>query len=231
VTQPAVDNIILARTVNAGSAVTYGLDFDAAYRPQSLEGLQLRGAANWDHARYLSLHNVPCWGGQTVVLGCNENRNPQTGLFQDQDLSGTPMVRAPDWQVNLGFDYELPIRNGYTMIFSNSNAYSSSYSTSPAIGYPGDGNYQSAFVKSDLGLTLRAPGGRWEAALIAKDVNDKITTGTCNIQNFANGAVLGGQITGGATSGAAGLSQVACFLDPGREVWLRLTFRPFASVL
>lgn len=230
VTQPPVNGIILARTVNAGSAVTYGVDFDASYRPQMIERLQLRGAANWDHARYLTLNNVPCWGGQTIAAGCNQNLDAATGFYTAQNLSGTPMVRAPDWQINAGFDYEIPVGEGYMLVLGNSNAYSSSYSTDPAVGYPNDGNFQKSFVKSDLSLALKSPGERWEFAVIAKDINDKITTGNCNLQNFANGAVLGGQVTGGTVAGPAGISQVGCFMDPGREVWLRLTFRPFASL-
>jgi iron complex outermembrane receptor protein len=37
------------------------------------------------------------------------------------------------------------------------------------------------------------------------------------------------QTTGGTTSGLAGIDQQGCFVDPGREVWLRLTVRPFAA--
>ena len=78
-------------------------------------------------------------------------------------------------------------------------------------------------------LTLDGPGDRWQLALIGKNLNDKLTAGTCSTSDYAGGVIFPGQTTGGTTSGIAGIDQQGCFVDPGREVWLRLTVRPFAS--
>ena len=211
-------------TVNAGSALVYGVDFDVAYRPQQVEGLDLHAATEWNHARFKTLNNVPCWGGQTVAAGCNELPSPTTGLNTSQNLAGLPLIRAPDWQVNFGFDYERPIGNDLTLEISSDNQYSSKYLTD--LGLRSD-FYQPSFIKADVALTLKGPKDRWEFSVIGKNLNDALTTGNCVNLNAANGQVLGGQITGGTGRGPAGVDELTCFIDRGREVWIRLTLKPF----
>lgn len=211
------------KTVNAGSSLVYGVDYDLAYRPELIPGLGLQAQAEWNQAKFKTLNNAPCYGGQTIAAGCNLDLNPATGLFTAQDLSGSPLLRAPKWQVNFGFDYEKDIGNDLKLVLSNTNQYSSSYNTVLL-----DPFYQKAFIKADVSLTLQGPKDRWEFALIGKNLNNAITTGLCNNFNGQGGVVLGGQVTGGTGRGLAGRDEVACFLDRGREVWLRLTLKPFA---
>jgi iron complex outermembrane receptor protein len=223
--EPAVNGLPIIRTVNAGSARTYGIDFDLTYYPPQLDGLTLRAAVNWNHARFDTLNNVPCYGGQTIALGCTQFLDPSTGRYTAQDLSGSPLQRAPDWQSTFGFDYEIPVGPGgdMTLVITNSNQYSSSYRT-----FLGDrpDNTQGQFLKMDLGLTLQGPDDRWEVALIGKNITDRITAGTCSPSTAANGVILGGAEAGGVRSGIAGLDEVGCFTDPGREIWLKFTYRP-----
>lgn len=216
----------IIRTVNSGKARTYGIDLDAAWRPAGIDGLSVNAAINWNRGRYKVLNNIPCYNGQTIGDGCNQFLNPVTGLYTAQDLSGTPLVRAPEWQATFGFDYELPLGSGYTMVVSNNNQYSSRFVTALAINRPAQDNYQDSFVKSDISLTLRGPDDRWELAAIGKNITDKLTASTCAPSNYRNGNVVP-QITGGATRGVAGLSEMGCFVERGRSVWLRLTLRPF----
>jgi hypothetical protein len=87
-------------------------------------------------------------------------------------------------------------------------------------------NYQRAFLKSDISLTLRGPDDRWEIAAIGKNITDKLTASTCSPSNFRNGNVVP-QITGGPARGISGFSEEGCFVERGRSVWLRLTVKPF----
>ena len=224
-TQLAADGVPIIRTVNAGGAETYGIDFEAAYYPAAIEGMSLNASVNWNHARYTELDNIPCYGGQTIAQGCTQFLIPNTGLFTAQDLSGTQMIRAPEWAANFGFNYELPVGSGMTLALSNNNQFSSEYPTFLAIGRPGDDNFQDSFIKVDLGLALEGVDERWEVALIGKNITDEITTSNCTATNFAGAAALGGAITGGTTSGAPGFSETACYTDVGRSVWVRLTYR------
>jgi iron complex outermembrane receptor protein len=224
--EPVQGGQLVIKTVNAGSARTYGVDLDTAYRPPMVEGLSLNGAVNWNHARYIELNNVPCWGGQTIAAGCNQFFNGATGLYTAQNLNGTPLIRAPAWQAHLGFDYSFELPSNYKMVLTNNNSFSSRYVTFLAVGRPNDDNFQGSYLKSDLSLALHSPNDNWEVAVIAKNIGDKLTVGNCAASNSANGVAFGGEITGGTGVGPAGIDQVDCYVDPGREVWLRLTVRP-----
>jgi iron complex outermembrane receptor protein len=229
VVQPPIKGFIVTRTVNAGSAETYGIDADTTYAPESIPGLQITGAVNWNKAHYVTLDNVPCWGGQTIAAGCDKNFNPlavPVPAFTAQDLSGTQMVRAPEWQVNLGFTYTMPVMGDYNLVFSNNNAIFTKFPQFLAVGRPNNDQFQSGYAKIDLGLELHAPDDFWEIALITKNVADKIVAGNCTVANIGNGVVFGGELTGTNKIGPAGIDTKVCWVDPGREVWLRLTLRP-----
>jgi hypothetical protein len=150
--------------------------------------------------------------------------DPSTGLFTSQSLSGAPLVRAPEWQANFGFDYEIPIGNEMTVALSSNTQYSSKYLTD--LGNRPD-YYQKGFFKTDLSVTVLGPKDRWELAVIGKNLTDKLTTGNCTNLNYQGGQILGGQVTGGTGRGPAGVDELVCNVDRGREVWLRLTLKPF----
>lgn len=135
-------------------------------------------------------------------------------------------MRAPEWQGNFGFTYELPIANGYTLAFSNSNSFTDDYPTDLGINRPGNDNIASAFWKVDLSVALRSPDDRYEIALIGKNVADKVTAGFCSTANYKTGVgVFPGTISGGTERGPAGIEAIQCAADPGREIWLRFTYR------
>ncbi len=224
---PPRNGVPIIVTLNAATARTYGIDLDGAYRPAALSGLTFNGAVNWNHGRYGTFNNAPCWGGQLISQGCNQSFNPATGAYTAQDLSGTPLIRAPTWQANFGFDYEMPLASDYKLVFTNSNELSSRYVTYLAVDRPNSDNYQSAFVKVDLGVTLQAPNRFWEVAVIGKDINDKITSGNCASSPLMTEIVP--NPAGTNTPSPFGIDPAGCFVDPGREVWLRVTIRPFAA--
>ncbi|MDE2302147.1 MAG: TonB-dependent receptor [Sphingomonadales bacterium] len=241
---PTVGSTPVITTINAGKAKVYGLEADVDYQPEQVKGLTITANLAYTHARFTDLNGVPCYGGQTVQAGCNQEFTPfvaspgtptpasagsivvkgVTGNYFAQGLTGSPLIRAPDWQVNLGFNYALPVGNSMTLTFSEANHFTSRYLTAlePLPAY-----YQSAFIKADLGVTLAANDRRWELALIGKNITGEYTAGNCSSSNTANG-LLGGEFTGGTTAGPAGTDEGSCYMDPGRELWIRLTLRPFS---
>lgn len=210
------------RLVNAGAARVYGVEVDAVFRPAGVEGLGLRASGAWTHARFRSFDDAPCYLGQTIAAGCDRVLDPKTGLFTAQDLSGTPTIRAPDWQVNFGFDYETGIGHDLTVAVSSNSHYSSSYRA--VLGFPYD---QPAYLKTDFSLALRGPRDRWEFAFVGRNLGGKLTAGSCSVVN-AQIEIGPGDVTGGTGPGPAGVNEIACFVDSGREVWLRLTLRPLS---
>jgi iron complex outermembrane recepter protein len=218
---PAVTTV----TVNAGAARTYGVDFDATYRPPVLEALTLNASVGWDNAVYTTLINVPCWGGQTIAEGCTQDFDPATGLYEAQDLSGTQMVRAPKWQTNFGFQYNVYLGADYMLTVTNNNLYSARFPTFLAVGRPDNDNFQGGYAKIDLSAQVTTPGDRWEFSVIGDDINNKITAEECSNADFDT-EFFGGEITGGTAVGPAGIDGVSCFVDPGRETWIRVTFKP-----
>ena len=239
--EPTVGSLPVIRTVNAGSGRDYGVEAEAHLSPRQVEGLTLNAAVNYTHARFNVLNNVPCYGGQTIAAGCNQqfvaSANQATpaagavlvngvyGNYFAQDLSGTSFIRAPKWNGNFGFDYELPVGTAMKLIFSNNN-----YFTSKFLTYPGRlaSFSQKSYIKEDASLTLQGPDNRWEVAVIGKNLSKRFTSNNCSPSNY-QGGLIGGEITGGNAAGPAGVDEVLCYMDPGRELWIRLTLRPFAG--
>jgi iron complex outermembrane receptor protein len=228
VISPPSGGLPVINTLNAATAHTYGVDVDGSFRPMAIEGLQFNGNAEFNHGRYLNFTNAPCWGGQTIALGCNQAFNPLTKTFTAQNLSGTPLIRAPNLSGNIGFDYTMPVMDNYKLVFSNTNSYTTRYVTDLAIGRPGNDNYQGGFAKFDVGLTLKAPGNLWDVALIANNINDKVTSGNCASSDYKQGVILSNTY-GTNVPSPIGYDAMTCFADPGREIWLRVTYRPFGA--
>jgi iron complex outermembrane receptor protein len=209
------------RTLNAGRARVYGVEAELRYTPYAIEGLDLHAAVAWTKGKFTDLEGVPCYGGQLQSEGCNVTV-VNGATLQSQNLDGIPLIRAPEWQGNFGFSYELPVSNGWSLELTNDNQFSSRYLTT--LSRRRDA-YQDGYLKIDAGLAFKSADDRWELALIGKNLTDRLRAGNCAISNFAYG-LLGGQNTGGTTRGPAGIDEVGCFMDRGRSVWLRLTFRP-----
>ena len=72
VISPPQNGVPIIQTLNAATAHIYGVDLDGAFRPASLDGLQLNGNAEFNHAATWISPTRPCWGGQTIALGCNQ---------------------------------------------------------------------------------------------------------------------------------------------------------------
>jgi len=227
VISPPTNGLPVTQTVNAASAKVYGIDFDSTYRPPSLRGLELNATVLWNRARFSTFTNAPCWGGQTIALGCNQLFNAASGVYTAQNLSGTPLPRAPDWQMTVGLSYTMPVMDNYDLTISNSNQLSSRYETALAIDRPNNDNFQTAYAKVDLGLTLQSQTGRWEVALLAKNLTNKIVSSQCEIANVKGGSVISNPSGVAALPSPLAVDQESCFADPGREVWLRFTVRPF----
>ena len=230
------------RTINAGASKVYGVDVETTYRPP-VDGLSLRLAVNWNHARFTRFENAPCTGGQLVSEGCDQLptevtdpaqiaagyfvTEPGTGRrlrYNAQSLAGIPLPKAPSWQINGGFDYEMEAGDNLLVKFGANGQYSSKFLTS--LGRRSD-FFQSGYVKLNANVSVGAANDAWEVALLANNLTNQFTTGNCTQFAGATGNILG-SVTGAETRNAAGVDELACIVEPGRQVFLRLTLRPTA---
>ncbi len=215
------------RTLNAASATVRGVDIDAIYNPQQVAGLTLVGSFNYNDGRFKKFDTAPCYGGQTIALGCNRLFDVSTGLFTAQDLSGRDLVRAPKLTVVAAADYDAPLADtGLTFGLGATVNYTGKYMTTVAYIPSAE---QAGVTKFDARASLRGENNVWELSLIGINLGDKIIKGSCIEANTANGNFFGGVITGGTTEGPGGIDEVGCFTPRGRELWVRLTFRPLAK--
>ncbi|KHK92599.1 TonB-dependent receptor [Novosphingobium malaysiense] len=247
INQPAANGIPVLQTVNAGSAKVYGADFDFAYYPAAIDGLSLHGAINWNIAKFTSFVGAPCAGGQTAAEGCNltprlldlvnsvddqisyatgnyfTNAAGEPFQYAAQDLTGTPLSRAPRWQASYGIDYELPVGENHKLRLGTTGQYSSKYITN--LGRRED-FYQGAFFKLGASIAFGAEDDSWEVSLLGSNLTNKYTTGLCFNSNNAGGILFPGEEHGGPRQGPSGSDEIWCSYDNGREVWLRITIRP-----
>jgi outer membrane receptor protein involved in Fe transport len=221
--EPAANGIPVLRTINAGSAKVYGIDFDFTYNPAAIEGLGLFGSVNWNVGKFIDFPNATCTGGQTVAEGCNQVLNPANGRYTAQDLSGTDLPRAPRWMATLGANYEMPVSHDMKLAMGVDGQYSGRYKA--ALGLRED-FYQQEYVKLNANLALHGSDDGWEVALIGNNLTNVLRAGTCSPGNWAGGQILNGVVTGAAAKGASGSDELGCYMTEGREVWIRLTLRP-----
>jgi iron complex outermembrane recepter protein len=222
------------RTINAGKSTVYGLDFEATYRPPTIEGLSARLAVNWNHARFTQFDGAPCAGGQTIAQGCNEVPvplapgtviTPTTKQFNGQNLAGLPLPKAADWTLNGGVDYDTSVGGNLKLGLGVNVQYSSKFLKN--LGQRDD-FYQPAFAKLNANISIGAANDAWELALIGNNLNNKFTAGNCTQFSGATGQVIAPPVSGAIGRNASGVDELACIPDPGRQVFLRLTLRPTA---
>lgn len=228
---PGTENIIIY-TRNAAGAKSYGIDFDLRYKPASIDGLTLSGAVAWNISRFTDFKDAPCWGGQSYDQGCN--LDPQSfvnhglGGYTHQDLTGSPLSRAPEWAITANVDYDMPVGNGMTLAMGFGGIYNSRYLTNILAR---DDMWQEGYVKLNANIALRGPDDRWELALIGSNLTDKIVTGNCVNSNAQEGhEKISPSITGRGggiypTNPSNGSQELLCALDPGRSVTLRASFK------
>ena len=197
---------------NAGGANIDGAELNASYLTP-VEGLKLSSGVAYTRARY-SQYLSSCYSGQPAPA-CAVRFNPLTGRpGLSQDLEGAPLVRAPDWSGNVGFDYERPIGSRLQIGLTGDMTFSSSYFTS-ADNRPA--GLEKAFQLFDATLRLADQGGKWEIAFIGRNLT--------NVYYFDRS--LGVTFTGSPAGGQAATTtpaDVAGLVSRGRELMVRASW-------
>jgi iron complex outermembrane receptor protein len=196
---------------NAGSVRTKGVEFDFNYRTP-LRGLSLYGAVAYEDGKYTD-YQATCYRGLPApTCSTQVNRFTRaTGLFHD--LSGTQLVRAPEWSGNVGADFVSQPIGGFKIGLSANYTFSDGFFTD-VVSAPG--GRQKAYDLIDAGVRVMDTDERFEIALLGKNLGNTYYF-TRSADNPFSGSAPGG--TGTLLGDTVGVP------SRGREIWLRTTVR------
>jgi outer membrane receptor protein involved in Fe transport len=172
---------------NAASAKSRGVDF--AFDWAFLDGWRLGLTLAWLDATYGSFENQGCYVTplQTIAQGCVRiggaplppsaalcPGNP--GVICAQDLSGFATSFAPEWSGTTSLEYRRALADAWLVLPLTLRArvdlmFTDAFYTT-VTGAPG--SKQPSYAKLDARLALGSADGRWEVALIGRNLTDEL---------------------------------------------------------
>ena len=138
-------------TSNAPKSELYGVDAELLVHPARDFTLNVSGSLL--HARFKRLSDT-------------DPLDPGAGL---QDLAGVPLMRAPDWTLNAGAQYDL--RGGFGTFTIRGDLYATDKFSFRQFNDPGA--IQPSYVTFGASLTYRTPDERWALRAWVKNANDR----------------------------------------------------------
>lgn len=161
------DTLVL-RTLNAAESTVQGVEISGNYLFESVPGLVVNFGVAYNDTEYDSFI-ASCYAGQLPTEGCNLNFS--NGQFNSQDLSGEPLVRAPELVGSFGARYEFELTNALGLSMSALASYTDEYQpyqdSDPAA-------VQDSFWIFDANITLSSLDGHWSLALIGRNLGDEL---------------------------------------------------------
>lgn len=158
-----VDNgtgALVSVVTNAAKSRTRGVEFTGALR---LGHLTLRSDVAYIDSYYVSYPNAPCTPLQTAP-----------GTVCSRDISGATRAYAPKWSGSVGADYRMDLDDTYSIRFGATLNFTSGFYWQPTVS---DLVRQNGYAKLDLRAAIGPDDGKWEIAVIGKNITDKLTAG------------------------------------------------------
>ncbi len=155
-------------TDNAGGSETYGFEAQADWATP-IEGLTVSGNLGYLQSKFTAFESF-CYVGQKPAEGCGPLLPGQTETNLRQDLQGNTRPGAPKWSGYFAASYERPLPNnllfGITANwqFRSKNVLSAN---DPLATYK-------AYSTIDANVRIGTQDGRWQLALIGKNLTDKL---------------------------------------------------------
>ena len=205
----AFDAVTVIQNVNnAAQANSTGVEADLNLRLN--DRISLSTSAAWTDAEYDDFANGPCYPGQTAAQGCRATTFPNGSVADVQDLAGTPLAYAPEWQFNVrlnggGLSLGDGLELGYELFYYWIDDVHFKLTNDPL-------DTQEAYGKVNATVSIGPPGGSWKLALIGKNLTDELT------------ASLGDSTTGVGQAGDIGPTPNYKFAEPGRQIALQLMY-------
>ncbi|MEW5687943.1 MAG: TonB-dependent receptor [Pseudomonadota bacterium] len=150
-------------TTNAGKARSRGVEVDGRWRPAP--DWLLSGSLAYLSAKYLDYRGAAC---TTAQLAAHQAAGRPGGCTQD--LSGRPLTDAPKWSASFNVNRHVDLSSGWSLDADvGANLRSAAY-VAPDLDPLGR---QGGYATWDASLRASAPGRRWSAALVARNLGDK----------------------------------------------------------
>jgi len=206
----AFDAVTVIQNVNnAAQANSTGIEADLAVGLN--DRTTLTSSVAWTIAEYDEFPNGPCYPGQTVEQGCRPVTFPNGTTAEVQDLAGTPLAYAPEWQFNVrlshhGLLVSQGLELGWDLFYYWKDDVHFKLTNDPL-------DTQDAYGKIDASVRVGPPDGVWTVSLIGKNLTDELTSS------------LGDSTTGVGQPGDVGPTPNYKFAEPGRQLALQLTYR------
>ncbi|MGE0668844.1 MAG: TonB-dependent receptor [Sphingomonadales bacterium] len=167
-------------TQNAADATIKGVELELTAVPAT--GLQLKANFSYLDASYgafcadlngasffASAPTSPC-GGNVFNVTSPGSTGPGNYLFDD-DFSGTPLQRAPKFQMTLGANYEFSVGNMGSILLAANYSYISNLNVNvdgSAVGWRGKVNLV------DASITFRDASDTWTISVYGKNLTNDI---------------------------------------------------------
>jgi outer membrane receptor protein involved in Fe transport len=155
-------------TENAGGSETSGAELQLDWATP-VDGLTMSGSLGYLKSEFTDFEAF-CFTGQTPAQGCGPLLPGQSETDLRQNLAGNTRPRAPKWSGFVAANYERPV--GTSLIFG---ATANLQFKGETVLNDADPNAtQSAYETVDVNLRLGRQDGKWEVALIGKNLTDKL---------------------------------------------------------
>lgn len=195
-------------TTNAATAISEGFEVEIKWAPTA--EFNLGFSAAYVNAEFDSFTTAPCWSGQTSEQGCSEIdlNGDEVADGSVQDLSGVQLQFAPELQYTIDADYTFSLASGLELTFAAQYYWVDDM----FLNLDHDPlDYQESYSKINARINLSGQEGRWNVALVGRNLTDEYTSG------FGND-------TGALAAGPDAFGTHFSFLDETRAVGLQFSY-------
>lgn len=166
-----------AITVNAGQATMYGFDADVRMKPVddgllSLSVQYLNG--EYDSLRFTALSA----GGTPIRSGCTASNSrlanpgtPNPARLFDIDCTGKRTLNSPRWSANIGYEHTFALTGDLDVVAGVATRLETSRELT--IDFMPE-TRQSAYMMTDLFLTLESADGGWSVTAFVNNLEDEV---------------------------------------------------------
>ncbi|MFK8046899.1 MAG: TonB-dependent receptor [Halioglobus sp.] len=179
------DGVVGFNVGNAASSEVKGLELDGRWAIN--ENVYLTGSFAYTDFEFTDFENGQCYGNQARD-GSDPRFNPGTGFC---DYAGLKNSLVSDYSGNIGVNFDYGLLGSYELSGLVNIFYASSYEANQANDPAGE---QEGFSKLDVRLGFGPQNGRWELALLGKNLTDEV------LKTFTSDAPLSGPAFGANTN-------------------------------